>query len=94
MDLEQLVLAPRIIPAEVPYGLHRRGPHQLRAGLEPAAEAQTHADVGAVGDRQRALEAREGAEEGAWDPAELHAPRRIVRVQPDEDAGLLRHGPA
>src|SRR5437763_14924937 len=65
------------------------------AALEPGPAAQADPDVRAVGDRQGTLVPVEGAEDAPRDAGE-HRYRRVVRVDPDPDAGLLgdrRHPP-
>ncbi len=80
VDLEELVNA-----AEVADRLDDTDSHTCFAALEPAANAQANANIGAVGDLQGALVARESAEDTAGDAAES-VDRRVVRVDTDIDS--------
>ena len=77
--------------AEVLDGGEHVPPHQV-APLQPAADAEADADVGAVGDLHRLLVAVEAGEDAPRHAAEI-GHRGVVGVDADEHPRLLGHGP-
>ena len=71
-------------------GVHHAVAHADLAALQPAAHAETDADVGAVGNLHRLLVALEVAEHTARNAAQ-GVDRRIVGVDADTHASLLGH---
>ena len=85
VELEELLALRQIFDE-----LYRCAAHQV-AALQPAANAQAYADVGAVCDFQRALVAFKVAEDAARH-ARHGVDRRIIRMDADINPGALRHG--
>ena len=86
MDLEELLAL-----GEVPYRPRHIDAHALLTTLQPAADAQADADVGAVGDVHGSLVACEVAENTSWDPAQ-RINGWIIGVNTYEDPRFLGHG--